>query len=29
VALPAGTVAVSSGPLDEGMLPPDTTAWVV
>jgi alpha-glucosidase len=29
VALPAGTVAVSSGPLDGGMLPPDTTAWVV
>jgi alpha-glucosidase len=27
--LPAGTVAVASGPLDGGRLPTDTTAWVV
>lgn len=28
-ALPAGTVVVSSGPLEGGLLPADTTAWVV
>ncbi|NRQ38407.1 glycoside hydrolase family 13 protein [Nonomuraea sp. NN258] len=28
VPLPAGTVALSSGPLDDGLLPPDTTAWL-
>jgi len=29
VPLPTGTVVVRSGPLDDGALPPDTTAWVV
>jgi len=29
VDLPAGEVVVSSGPLEEGKLPSDTTAWVV
>jgi alpha-glucosidase len=29
VALPAGTVVVTSGPLDADRLPTDTTAWVV
>lgn len=29
VALPEGTLQLSSGPLDDGMLPIDTTAWVV
>ncbi|UXM90634.1 glycoside hydrolase family 13 protein [Paenarthrobacter sp. JL.01a] len=27
--LPAGTVVVSSGPLEDGKLPADTTAWIV
>ncbi|SEN14852.1 glycoside hydrolase family 13 protein [Nonomuraea pusilla] len=29
VPLPPGQVVLSSGPLDEGELPPDTTAWVL
>jgi alpha-glucosidase len=29
VPLPAGRVVIASGPLDEGSLPPDTTAWIV
>ena len=29
VALPAGTVAVASGPLTGGLLPADTTAWLI
>ena len=28
VKLPAGSVAIASGDLDRGRLPPDTTAWV-
>ena len=26
--LPAGAVLVASGPLEDGLLPPDTAAWV-
>jgi len=29
VPLPHGTVIVTSGPLEEGLLPADTTAWVI
>jgi alpha-glucosidase len=29
VALPEGTVVVSSAPLDGGKLPANTTAWIV
>ncbi|WP_328995410.1 glycoside hydrolase family 13 protein [Kribbella sp. NBC_01245] len=29
VELPAGSVVLASGPLDEGRLPADTTAWIV
>ncbi len=29
VRLPGGTVAVASSPLDEGLLPADTTAWII
>jgi glycosidase len=29
VPLPNGTVLVASGPLDDGLLPADTTAWVI
>jgi alpha-glucosidase len=29
VRLPAGEVVLSSGPLDSGLLPPDTAAWLV
>jgi alpha-glucosidase len=25
---PGGTVLLASGPLDDGLLPPDTTAWL-
>jgi alpha-glucosidase len=28
VALPPGMVLLASGPLDGGLLPPDTTAWL-
>ena len=28
VALPAGTVRVASGPLTDGVLPGETTAWL-
>ena len=28
VALPEGTLLVTSGELDDGLLPTDTTAWV-
>ena len=28
VELPAGEVLHSSGPVDEGLLPPDTAAWL-
>jgi alpha-glucosidase len=29
VSLPPGDVLLSSGPLDGGLLPPDTAAWLV
>jgi alpha-glucosidase len=29
VPLPHGTVLVASGPLADGQLPPDTTAWIL
>jgi alpha-glucosidase len=29
VHLPRGEVVIASGPLSDGMLPPDTTAWLV
>jgi alpha-glucosidase len=29
VALPAGEVLLTSGPLDGDALPPDTTAWIL
>ena len=29
VPLPPGTVLVASGPLEDGQLPPDTTAWIL
>ena len=29
VPLPPGTVAVASAPLEVGLLPPDTTAWII
>jgi alpha-glucosidase len=29
VRLPAGEVVLSSGPLDDGLLPPNTAAWLV
>ena len=29
VPLPDGAVAISSAELDDGRLPPDTTAWIV
>jgi alpha-glucosidase len=29
VRLPPGEVVIASGPLDEGMLPPDTAVWVI
>jgi alpha-glucosidase len=29
VRLPAGEVVLTSGPLVDGLLPPDTAAWVV
>jgi alpha-glucosidase len=29
VRLPAGDVVLASGPLADGLLPPDTAAWVV
>jgi alpha-glucosidase len=28
VALPPGDVLLTSGPLDDGLLPPDTAAWL-
>ncbi len=28
VPLPAGEVALTSAPLEDGHLPPDTTAWL-
>jgi alpha-glucosidase len=28
VPLPAGDVLLSSGPLDDGLLPQDTAAWL-
>jgi alpha-glucosidase len=27
--LPRGTVVVASGPLQDGLLPADTTAWII
>jgi alpha-glucosidase len=29
VPLPGGDVVLASGPLDAGILPPDTTVWLV
>ena len=29
VGLPQGAIVLSSAPLDDGLLPPDVTAWVV
>jgi hypothetical protein len=29
VALPPGTAVLPSGPLPEGLLPADTTAWII
>ena len=29
VELPSGAVVLTSAPLDAGLLPPDTTAWIV
>ena len=29
VRLPAGEVVIASGPLADGLLPPDTAAWLV
>lgn len=29
VPLPHGTVALASGPLEKGLLPADTTAWII
>jgi hypothetical protein len=29
VPVPRGTVVVASGPLQDGLLPPDTTAWII
>jgi alpha-glucosidase len=29
VRLPAGSLVLASGPVDEGMLPPDATAWLI
>jgi len=29
VPVPRGTVVVASGPLQDGLLPADTTAWII
>jgi hypothetical protein len=29
VPIPRGTVVVASGPLQDGLLPADTTAWII
>jgi alpha-glucosidase len=28
IRLPAGEILLTSGPLEDGALPPDTTAWL-